>query len=65
MQKILIVEDCNTQANVIKELLLMGLPDVYVFIANQYSQALDVSKNHDIDLFFLDINIGLNQKNGI
>jgi len=65
VQKILIVEDCNIQANVIKELLLRGLPDVYVFIANQYSQALDVSKKHDIDLFFLDINIGLNQKNGI
>ncbi|MGV8147270.1 MAG: LytR/AlgR family response regulator transcription factor [Alkaliphilus sp.] len=65
MQKILIVEDCNTQANVIKELLLMGLPDVYVFITNQYSQALDISKENDIDLFFLDINIGLNQKNGI
>jgi len=65
VQKILIVEDCHIQANMFREAILKSLPDVYVFIANQYNQALDVSKKHDIDLFFLDINIGLNQKNGI
>ncbi|MGV8149957.1 MAG: response regulator [Alkaliphilus sp.] len=65
MKKILIVDDCNIQANWIQEIILKSLPTVHIFIANSYDLALALSMKNSIDLFLIDIGLGIGRKTGI
>jgi len=65
MKNILIVEDCNIQANTIQEIISRALPSVHILIANSLDLALDLSKENNIDLFLIDIGLGIGQKTGI
>ncbi|MBN4051066.1 response regulator transcription factor [bacterium AH-315-K05] len=65
MKKILIVEDCSIQANIIQEIISRALPSVHILIANSFDLALSLSKKNNIDLFLIDIGLGLDQKTGI
>ena len=54
MKSILIVGDCNIQANIMKEMIIQVIPNVVIYIATDYDYALNISKKHKINLFFLD-----------
>lgn len=65
IKKVFIVEDCNIQANIIQEIVLRALPSARIFIENSHDLALAFSKKNNIDLFLIDIGLGLGQKTGI
>lgn len=63
---VLILEDEEIQADYLKSNILKCKEDWIIYVANTYEQALQLSNEYAIELFFLDIGLGKSEsKTGI
>lgn len=60
----LIVEDDNLQLSGLKATFTKTYPDITIFTASNYDDAISIIEKHRIGLFLLDINLE-NEKNGL